>query len=313
MDLDTLSSGEDAGDEGSDPVEQQKRTTTHLRELVEAQETLVAPGAQDALSAMLVEEAGFDAVFVGDYNASAILLGRPDYGLVTLPEMTGMVRRITSVVDIPLIADGGCGFGNALNVMRTVEAYETAGAAGITLEDQVFPKRCGHMEGKQVVSLDEATAKIRAALKARRDPDLVIIARTDSIYTGGVDEAVRRGRAFAEAGADAFWADAVPTLNDLARLVEEVPLPVQVAMIEGGKTPHSSVAQLQEIGVAIELCGLTTLFAQAGGIRHALATLKCDGITSAAVDRMLIFDDFNRLVGLPEMQELELEFGTTAL
>ena len=284
--------------------------TTRLRELVNAPETLVAPGAQDALSAMLVEEAGFDAVFVGDYNASAMLLGKPDYGLVTLAEMTDLVRTITSVVDIPLIADGGCGFGNALNVMRTVEAYEGAGAAGITIEDQVFPKRCGHMEGKQVVPLAEMIGKIEAARKARSDDDLVIVARTDSIYTGGMDEAVARGKAFAEAGADAFWADAVPTLDDLARLVQEVPLPVQVAMIEGGKTPHSTTAQLEEIGVAIELCGLTTLYAAAGGIRHALSVLRRDGITRAALDRMIVFDDFNELVGLPGMQSLEREFGT---
>jgi 2-methylisocitrate lyase-like PEP mutase family enzyme len=178
-----------------------RRPTTRLRDLVAAPETLVAPGAQDALSAILVEQAGFDAVFVGDYNASAVLLGRPDYGLVTVSEMAQIVRAMTSVTTIPLIADGGCGFGNPLNVMRTVEEYERAGAAGITLEDQVYPKRCGHMEGKQVVSVEEMTAKIAAAVRARRDPDLMIIARTDSIYTGGMDEAVARGRAFAQAGA----------------------------------------------------------------------------------------------------------------
>jgi 2-methylisocitrate lyase-like PEP mutase family enzyme len=284
-----------------------KRRTSRLRELVVAPKTLVAPGAQDALSAILVEQAGFDALFVGDYNASAVLLGRPDYGLVTLSEMADLVRTITSVVEIPLIADGGCGFGNALNVVRMVEEYERAGAAGITLEDQVFPKRCGHMEGKQVVGVDEMTAKIGAAVRARKDPDLVIVARTDAIYTGGMDEAVARGRAFAEAGADAFWADAVPTMDDLARLVREVPLPVQVAMIEGGKTPHTATADLDEIGVAIELCGLTTLYAAAGGIRDALAALRRDGITRAVVDRMITFGDFNNLVGLPQMQQLELD------
>ena len=281
--------------------------TARIKELIAAPATLVAPGAQDALSAILVQRAGFDAVFVGDYNASAVLLGRPDYGLVTVTEMAGLVQTITSVVDIPLIADGGCGFGNALNVMRTVEAYERAGAAAVTIEDQVYPKRCGHMEGKQVVPVAEMTAKIKAATSARRDPDLVIIARTDAIYTGGMDEAVARGKAFAEAGADAFWADAVPTLEDLARLVREVPLPVQVAMIEGGKTPHTSTADLQKIGVAIELCGLTTLYAAAGGIRHALEALRRDGITRAALDRMIVFDDFNDLVGLPEMRRRERE------
>lgn len=288
------------------------RKTERLRELVEALPTLVVPGAQDALSAMLVEQAGFEAVFVGDYNASAVLLGRPDYGLVTLTEMADLVARMTAVTSIPLIADGGCGFGNVLNVMRTVEAYERAGAAGITIEDQVFPKRCGHMEGKQIVSVEDMVAKIGAARAARSDQSLMLIARTDSIYTGGMDEAVARGKAFAAAGADAFWADAVPSLEDLARLVAEVPLPVQAAMIEGGKTPHSSTAQLQEIGVAIELCGLTTLYAAAGGILAALKALRQDGITSASVERMVTFDDFNALVGLPELQDLERRFGVAA-
>lgn len=284
--------------------------TARLRELIAAPETLVAPGAQDAVSAVLVQRAGFDAVFVGDYNASAMLLGRPDYGLVTLPEVTGLVQTITSVTDLPLIADAGCGFGNALNVMRSVETYERAGAAAITIEDQVFPKRCGHMEGKHVVPVEEMAAKIEAAARARHDPDFVIVARTDSIYTGGMDEAVARGRAFADAGADVFWADAVPTLDDLARLVREVPLPVQVAMIEGGKTPHSTTKEFQDIGVAIELCGLTTLYAAAGGILNALTALRRDGITTAALDQMVTFHDFNELVGLPEMQRLERELGT---
>lgn len=287
------------------------RLTTRLRDLVNAPGTLVAPGAQDSMSAMLVERAGFDAYFVGDYNASAVLLGKPDYGLVTMSEMADLVARMTAVTTIPLIADAGCGFGNVLNVIRTVETYERAGAAGITIEDQECPKRCGHMEGKAVVPVEEMQAKIHAACNARADDDLMVIARTDSIYTGGVDEAIRRGNAFAEAGADAFWADAVPTLDDLARLVREVPLPVQVAMIEGGKTPHSTTAQLQEIGVAIELCGLMTLYAAAGGIAAALAALRRDGITRSALDAMMTFDAFNEFIGLAEMQEQERRFGAT--
>ena len=185
----------------------------------------------------------------------------------------------------PLLADAGSGFGNALNVIRAVQAYERAGAAGITLEDQVVPKRCGHMEGKQVIPLPEMVRKIEAAVAARVDPDLVLIARTDSIATGGMDEAIRRGQAFAEAGADGFWADAVASLDDLARLVQEVPLPVQVAMIEGGRTPHVPAAQLQQVGVAIELCGLATLYAAAGGIRAALRALRRDGTTRSALRR----------------------------
>lgn len=282
-----------------------------LRGLIQDPTTLVAPGAQDAISALLVEEEGFDAVFVGDYNGSAVLLGRPDYGLVTLDEMASLLRRVASVTSIPVIGDGGCGFGNPLNVMRTIEAYEGAGVAGVTLEDQVYPKRCGHMEGKAVIGVEEMETKLRAAQRAREDPDLVIIARTDSIHTDGLEEAIRRGRRFAEAGADAFWADAVSNLDDLQRLVEEVPLPIQVAMIEGGKTPLTKTQTLQELGVAVELCGLTTLYAAAGGIRKVLRALREDGDTRAVLDSMIIFDEFNELVGLPAMVELDRDLAST--
>jgi 2-methylisocitrate lyase-like PEP mutase family enzyme len=281
------------------------RPTTRLRRLVAGPGIVVIPGAQDALSARLVEQAGFGAVFVGDYNASAVLLGKPDYGLVTLGEMADLVARMAAAVGIPLLADGGCGFGNELNVVRTVEAYERAGAAGMTLEDQVYPKRCGHLAGKQVVPLEEMLAKLRAATLARSDPDFVIVARTDSIATGGLEEAIRRGRAFAEAGADAFWADAVPSHEDLARLVREVPLPVQVAMIEGGRTPPATTAELEQIGVRIELCGLSTLYATAGAVREVLATLRREGTTGPMRDRMIVFDEFNEVVGLAELQALE--------
>jgi methylisocitrate lyase len=280
-----------------------------LRRLVEAPEILVAPGAQDALSAKLVERAGFPAVFCGDYNAAAVLLGRPDYGLVSVREMADLFQQITRSVSLPLIGDGGCGFGNALNVYRTVQEYERAGVAGMTLEDQVYPKRCGHMEGKQIIPIAEMTAKIRAARTAQRDPAFVLCARTDAIAVGGMDEAVARGRAYAEAGADLVWADAVPSREAIARLVQEVPCRVFVAMIEGGKTPLVAPAELERLGVSVVIFGLTTLYAAAGGIRDALAHLRRDGTTEAYLDRMLTFPDFNALVGLPEMQRLEREFA----
>jgi len=281
-----------------------------LRRLVEAPEILVAPGAQDALSAKLVEGAGFPAVFCGDYNAAAVLLGRPDYGLVSVREMADLFQAITRAVGIPLIGDGGCGFGNALNVYRAVQEYERAGAAGMTLEDQVYPKRCGHMEGKQIVPAAEMVAKIRAVRSAQRDPAFVLCARTDAIAVGGMDEAVARGRAYAEAGADLVWADAIPSRDAIARLVREVPCRIFVAMIEGGKTPLMTPAELERLGVSVVIFGLTTLYAAAGGIRDALAHLRRDGTTGAFLDRMLTFPDFNALVGLPELQRLEQEFAT---
>ena len=280
-----------------------------LRRLVEAREILVAPGAQDALSAMLVEREGFPAVFCGDYNAAAVLLGKPDYGLVSLREMVDLLERIVQAVTIPVIGDGGCGFGNALNVHRTVQEYERVGMAGITIEDQVFPKRCGHMAGKQIVPAAEMVAKLRAARSARRDPDFVICARTDAIAVGGMDEAVARGRAYAEAGADLVWADAVPDQEAIARLVREVPCRIFVAMIEGGKSPLLSAAELEGLGVSVVIFGLTTLYASAAGIREALRYLRRDGSTKAFLDRMIAFAEFNALVGLPALQNLEQEFA----
>jgi len=286
-------------------------TAQRLRRLVESREILVAPGAQDALSARLVERAGFQAVFCGDYNAAAVLLGKPDYGFVTLPEMVELLKRMAQAVSIPLIGDAGCGFGNALNVYRTVQEYERVGVAGITIEDQVFPKRCGHMAGKQVIPSAEMVAKIQAAISARRDPAFVICARTDAIAPHGLDEAIARGRAYAEAGADLLWADAVPSREAMTRLVNEIPCGIFVAMIEGGKTPHTDVAELERIGVSVVICGLMTLYAAAGGIRDALETLRRDGSTKKFLDRMITFSDFNALMGLPEIQKLEQKFVTT--
>src|SRR5574341_1152540 len=200
---------------------------------------------------MLVEREGFPAVFCGDYNAAAVLLGRPDYGLVSLREMADLFQVITRAVSIPLIGDGGCGFGNALNVYRTVQEDERAGVAGMTLEDQAYPKRCGHMEGKQIIPATEMLAKIRAARSAQRDPAFVLCARTDAIAVGGMDEAVARGRAYAEAGADLVWADAIPSREAIARLVKEIPCRIFVAMIEGGKTPLLTPAELERLGVSV--------------------------------------------------------------
>jgi 2-methylisocitrate lyase-like PEP mutase family enzyme len=276
-----------------------------LRRLVEAPEILVAPGAQEALSAKLVERAGFSAIFVGDYNASAILLGKPDYGLVTLPEMVEVLQWITRAVSIPVIGDMGCGFGNALNVYSAVQEYERVGVAGITLEDQVFPKRCGHMAGKQIISTEDMVAKIQAVISARRDPDLVLCARTDAIAVGGIDEAIARGRAYAEAGADLIWADAILSQEQIARLVKEVPCRIFTAFAEGGKTPVLSAAELQRLGVSVHIFGLSTLYAAAGAMRDVLNVLRRDGYTKNFMDRMMMFPEFSVLVDLPEVQKLE--------
>ena len=191
-----------------------------LRELIGGSAPLVAPGAYDALSARLIEQAGFDAVYMTGFGTTASLIGRPDVGLLSGAEMVDNARRIVSAVDVPVIADADTGYGNAINVVRTVQLYEQAGVAGIQLEDQVMPKKCGHMSGKLLVGADEMVGKLRAAVEARRDPDLLIIARTDAVAVTGVDDAIARARAFAEAGADLLFVEAPTSEDDIARVAD---------------------------------------------------------------------------------------------
>ncbi len=193
-----------------------------LRELLAAPAPLVAPGAYDALSARLVEQAGFDAVYMTGFGTTASLIGRPDVGLLSGAEMVDNARRIATAVDVPVIADADTGYGNALNVVRTVQLYEQAGVAGIQLEDQVMPKKCGHMSGKALIGTDEMVGKVRAAAAARRDPDLVLIARTDAVAVSGVDDALERARAYADAGADLLFVEAPTSEADIERVAGEL-------------------------------------------------------------------------------------------
>src|SRR3712207_296534 len=209
-----------------------------LRELLAGQGPLVAPGAYDALSARLVEQAGFDAVYMTGFGTTASLIGRPDVGLLTGAEMVDNARRIAAAVDVPVIADADTGYGNALNVVRTVQLHEQAGVAGIQLEDQVMPKKCGHMSGKALIGADEMVGKNRAAVAARRDPDLVLIARTDAVAVHGLDDAIDRARAYADAGADLLFAEAPTSEADAQRVAAELAgvAPPVSHWAEGGRT-----------------------------------------------------------------------------
>ena len=200
---------------------------------------LVAPGAYDALSARLVEQAGFDAVYMTGFGTSASQLGRPDVGLLSGAEMVDQVRRLVEAVDRPVIADADTGYGNAINVIRTVRAYEQAGVAALHLEDQVMPKKCGHMSGKVVIPAEEMVGKIRAAVDARRDPELVLIARTDAAAVHGLDDAIARARAYAEAGADVLFVEAPTSEDAIARVASELGdvAPLVFNWAEGGRTP----------------------------------------------------------------------------
>jgi len=280
-----------------------------LRELLARPEPLVAPGAYDALSARLIEQAGFDAVYMTGFGTTASLIGRPDVGLLTGSEMVDNARRIVAAVDVPVIADADTGYGNAINVVRTVQLYEQAGVAGIQLEDQVLPKKCGHMSGKALIGADEMAGKIRAAVEARRDPDLVVIARTDAVAVLGLEEAIGRAKAFADAGADLLFVEAPTSEEDIARVAGELRdvAPLVFNWAEGGKTPPLSLARMTELGFSLVIYPIGTLLAATTGIRALLATLKRDGIPS--LDGLPSFGEFTDLIGLPEIQELEQRFA----
>ena len=281
-----------------------------LRELLARPEPLVAPGAYDALSARLVEQAGFDVVYMTGFGTTASLAGRPDVGLLTGTEMVDNARRIAAAVDVPVIADADTGYGNAINVVRTVQAYEQAGVAGIHLEDQVMPKKCGHMSGKAVIPVDEMVGKIRAAVAARRDPDFLLIARTDAAAVEGLSAAIDRARAYADAGADVLFVEAPTSEDDIARVAGELRgvAPLVFNWAEGGRTPPIPLARIAELGFALVLFPIGTLLAATAGIRRLLASLRDDGVP--AVDDLPAFDDFTDLIGLPEIRELEARFGT---
>ncbi|GEL19252.1 isocitrate lyase/PEP mutase family protein [Pseudonocardia asaccharolytica] len=273
---------------------------------------LVAPGAYDALSARLVEQAGFAVVYMTGFGTTASLIGRPDVGLLTATEMIDNARRIVAAVDVPVIADADTGYGNAINVVRTVAGYEQAGVAGIHLEDQVTPKRCGHLSGKQVIPAGEMVGKIRAAAAARRDPDFVLIARTDAAAVHGLDEAINRARAYADAGADLLFVEA-PTSEDALKTVASQLrglAPLVFNWAEGGRTPPLSLERIGELGYSLVLFPIGTLLAATSGIRALLETVRRDGTPAAALSGLPTFEGFTDLVGLPEIGALEQRFGS---
>lgn len=279
--------------------------TTRFKKMILDDEILVLPGAYDALSAKIVEQAGFKAVTLGGYPASASLLAKPDVSLLTLTEMVDHLRHIVEAVDIPVFGDGDTGHGNVTNVARTIRLFENAGVAGLFIEDQVFPKRCGHMEGKQVILAEEMCAKIKAAVDARRDPDLVIMARTDALAVYGMDAAIDRGNQYREAGADLIFIEAPQSVEDMRRITKEVNAPLLANMVEGGKTPILSAKELQAIGYSVVAFPLSTLYAAAWALREVMTRLAREGSTRTGQDHMIAFENFNSLVGLDAIRKNE--------
>jgi len=284
------------------------RKTTMLKKLIFDREILVMPGAYDATSARIIEKSGFKAVTIGGYPASASLLGKPDLSLLTLPEMVNHTRNIVEAVNIPVFADGNTGHGGVLNVIRTVREFEKAGAAGVFIEDQVFPKRCGHMEGKQVIEVEEMVAKIKAAVDARQDPDFVIMARTDALAVYGIDEAIKRANKYREAGADLIFVEAPTTKEQMYRITHEIDAPNLAIQIEGGKTPILTVKELEEIGYSVVVYPISALYAAAWAVKKVMEELMTKGTTAGFMDRMIHFHDFNELMDLTNLRKKETSF-----
>lgn len=269
---------------------------------------LIMPGVYDALSAKIAARAGFEVIFITGYSVSATLLGEPDFGLLTQTEVVGAAQRICSVVNTPVIVDADTGYGNAINVMRTVQDLIRAGAAGMFLEDQVWPKRCGHMKGKQVIALDEQLKKLAAAAEARKDHDFFIVARTDSRQALGLDEAITRGIAFKRAGADAVFIEAPESKEEMREISKQVPGPLVANMLERGVTPLMGPKELKDLGFDLIVWPLAPLYAVAKSLTDVYTTLRRNGSTLEILDQLMPFNKFNEIVGLDEKYALDAKY-----
>lgn len=280
-----------------------------LRTSLAAGRPLLLPGVFDALSARLAARAGFEAVFVSGYAVSATQLGEPDFGILTQTEVVATATRICGAVDVPVVVDADTGYGNAVNVIRTVRELMRAGAAGIFLEDQVWPKRCGHMRGKRVIPVEEQVGKLRAAVEERGDSDFVIVARTDARQAVGLDDAIARALAYREAGADALFVEAPQSLEDLREIARRLPPPLVANMVEQGATPDLSAKELATLGFQLIVYPVAGLLAATHAMQALYARLHADGHTGGVRDRLVTFPELNALVGLDDKYSLDERFG----
>lgn len=287
------------------------KSTTKLRKLFEQKKTIVAPGAHDVLTARIIEQTGFDAVYMTGYGTSASRLGKPDVGLLTMSEMVEQARNMAEAVDIPVVADGDTGYGNAINVMRTVREYEKAGVACIQLEDQVMPKKCGHMLGREVIPAEEMVQKIKAAIEARQDPDFMIMARTDARTKYGLKEALRRAKLYKEAGADIIFVESPENEEEMITINRELGDALTLAnMLEKGRTPLLNVKTLEEIGFNLVIFCVSSTYVTARAVKELMEHLKEKGTTKDLIaDKMIPFEEFNNLIGLPEIRKIEEKYA----
>ena len=276
-----------------------------LREqLADRNKIIVLPGVFDALSAKIAEHVGFEAMFQTGYGSSAALLGMPDYGLLNSGETVDNAMRIIRAVSVPVLVDADTGYGNPLNVWRLVRDLESLGAAGIFLEDQVWPKRCGHMRGKDVIAKDEYISKLKAALEARQSKDFIIVARTDARAPIGLDEAIERGKAYRKAGADVIFVEAPRSFEELKRVADEIDAPLVANMIEDGVTPNLSANELLQLGYRIAVFPLSAIYSATYAMRQVLTELKNTGTTKEGRRIMVTFKDFNQFMDLDHFANL---------
>ena len=281
------------------------RRTVRFRQLVESPDILTLPGAHDALALKLIERAGFAAATCGGYSATAGLIGQPDVAQLGMSEMAEMYARLCDSTDLPILADADTGYGGPTNAARTVRAYERAGVAALFIEDQVSPKRCGHMDGKRVVPAAEMVEKLKAALDARLDESMIIMARTDARAVEGLDAAIERAELYREAGADLLFVEAPLGVEELRRVCSEIAGPCLANNVEGGKTPVLSAVQLEEMGFAVVTWPVSATYAIAHALRELYDVLLRDGTTTSFSNRMMDFEGFNNLIGLPALRARE--------
>lgn len=286
-------------------------TDNRLKRLLERDEILMVPAAYDMVSARIIERAGFDAVYLSGYGQSASHLGLPDAGVITFTEMVERVHHMANTISSPLLADGDTGYGGIINVRRTVREFEWAGASAIQLEDQEMPKRCGHTKGKRLISAEEMALKIEAAASARRSDDFLIIARTDACSILGLEEAVKRGRIYEKAGADIVFVESPHDIEDLKVIGNSFEKPAMANMLEGGKTPLLKAKELEVMGFGLVAFAVTCLLAASRAVENAMRTLKETGSTEGLIDNLMGFEEFNELIGFPEVYDFEDRFELT--
>jgi carboxyvinyl-carboxyphosphonate phosphorylmutase len=286
------------------------KTRVSLRnQLEDRNKIIVLPGVFDALSAKIAEYVGFEAMFQTGYGSSAALLGMPDFGLLNSGETVDNAMRIIRAVRVPVLVDADTGYGNPLNVWRLVRDLESLGAAGIFLEDQVWPKRCGHMVGKDVIPKDEYIPKLKAALEARQSKDFIIVARTDARAPIGLEEAIERGKAYRKAGADVVFVEAPRSVEELKKVADEIDGPLVANMIEDGVTPNLSASELLKLGYQIAVFPLSAIYSATFAMRQVLTELKNTGTTKDARNIMVTFKDFNQFMDLDHFVDLERRYA----